>query len=84
MVAATHSETIARTITCNCGRWLAEVTIVLGHRQRNRYRRCTHCHARKRPAYPVVFIREDGLYCVVNWPCPIDAESLPWPERGWR
>ncbi len=84
MAAVIRPEAITRTITCNCGRWLAELTIVLGHRQRHRFLRCRRCHAERRPAYPVVFVDEQARVCVVNWPCPVDANSLPWPEKGWR
>lgn len=79
-------QTITRAIYCNCQRWLAELTVVLGHRQRHRLSRCTRCHSQHRPPYPVVFVDEEGRYCIIHWWCPVDANTLPWPgaERGWR
>jgi hypothetical protein len=80
---AATTELVTRDILCNCGHWLAQISVNPGRRQVLRLGRCTECHRRRLPSTPIVFVREDGAYSVVCWHGRIDPARLPWPDGGW-
>jgi hypothetical protein len=81
---AVRMATYTRDIYCTCGRWLAQVDTIPGHRQRLRLGRCPDCHRNSQPATPIVFVREDGCYTVVKWRGRVEPQELPWPQEGYQ